>query len=160
MTTDYEAEVEGIENHAREQMEKLDLDRWSQPSPAEEAYRKRRSRLTGSTEASAPDITSFDPVIQRLAYVIDQILLMAPEEVKGTWQFKTVAAMITEAKKDLRRLPVEQVVEMSRNVGAAFAWVADGSMDDLEESDGIDGDTDRNSDGEAVQLSGESWQEN
>lgn len=64
--------------------------------------------------------------------MVDQIVTLAPDEVKGTWQFKTVAAMIQEARKDFRRLPEGEVEEFSRMVGNAFLWVADGDIADVE----------------------------
>lgn len=93
----------------------------------------RRTDIEPTTGQSPTDSTKEYPeVIQRLAYVIDQIITLAPDEVKGTWQFKTVSAMIQEARKDLRRLPEDQVVEFSRMVGNAFLWVADGNIADVE----------------------------
>lgn len=89
---------------------------------------------TDSTTPVATDSTSPE-VIQRLAYVIDQILENAPEDVRNSWQFKTVAAMIQEARKDLRRLPEDQTQEFARMVGQAFLWVADGDIADVTPED-------------------------
>ncbi len=135
-------ELEEIDDHAEEMRERAmmrhqadlaEVATAEELSPAEKAWRKRRNRRMGITEQqSVTDITELDPILQRLAYVIEQILENAPEEIRTTWQFKTVAAMITEAKKDLRRLPLDQVEEMSLAVGNAFLWVAGGRMEDLQ----------------------------
>jgi phosphoserine phosphatase len=105
-------------------------------SAAESMWNRRNRRKskqsqmdTDSTTLETTDSISEAPeVIQRLAYVIDQILDNAPVDVRGSIAFKTVAAMIQEARKDLRRLPEDQVEEFARMVGQAFLWVADGDI--------------------------------
>lgn len=107
---------------------------------AESMWRRRRNRQNqgqspdGTTPLSATgSIDELPDVLKRLSYVIEQILTQAPDEVRGSMAFKTVSAMIQEARKDLRRLPEDQVVEFSRMVGNAFLWVADGDYSQVEE---------------------------
>jgi hypothetical protein len=98
--------------------------------------RRRKNPVQTDMEDSIPlqgmvSTKHLPECIQRLGYVIDQIINQAPEEIRDTWQFKTVAAMVQEARKDFRRLPEDQVTEFSRSVGHAFLWVADGDMADV-----------------------------
>lgn len=108
-------------------------------SVAESMWKRRRNRTQSVPESEAitplqgtVSTKAWPEVIQRLSYVVDQIVTLAPNEVQSSWQFKTVAAMIQEARKDFRRLPEDQVEEFARMVGNAFLWVADGDIADVE----------------------------
>jgi hypothetical protein len=68
---------------------------------------------------------------QRLEFVLDQILNTVPAEMRDHPMAKMLSVFCREGKKDIRRIPGPFIESLSRQIGEAFAWVADGSMSDL-----------------------------
>jgi hypothetical protein len=68
---------------------------------------------------------------------MDHLQEMLPEEVKGNPMAQMLVTFMREAKKDLRRLPVPFVETLSKTIGDAFSWVAEG---DLSETPDLDSD--------------------
>ncbi len=63
--------------------------------------------------------------------MLDQILDMIPDEMRDHPMAKMLNAFLREGKKDLRRIPAEYIVSLSKQLGEAFMWVAEGSMSDV-----------------------------
>jgi hypothetical protein len=61
---------------------------------------------------------------------MDHLQEMLPDEVKGNPMATMLITFMREAKKDIRRLPVPFIETLSRTIGDAFTWVADGSIDE------------------------------
>lgn len=90
----------------------------------------RRSRhLPADPVQQESDIIS--PGHTRLFWCLDQIISYIPPEMREHPMAKVMTTMAREGKKDIRRIPEEYILQMSRQIGEAFTWVADGSMDDI-----------------------------
>jgi len=73
---------------------------------------------------------------------------MVPPEGLDHPMATLLLSMLREAKKDLRRMPAELIEKLSRPIGQAFTWVADGgeipneSDNSIEDGPGDDDDSD------------------
>lgn len=72
------------------------------------------------------DLASISPTHARIATVLDQLENMVPPEAQGNPMVKMFLTFLKEGKKDIRRMPEEFIVALSRPIGQAFTWVADG----------------------------------
>jgi len=59
---------------------------------------------------------------------MDHLREMLPEEAMQHPMAIMLLTFMREAKKDIRRLPVPFVESLSRTIGDAFTWVADGEI--------------------------------
>lgn len=104
-------------------------------STAERMFRRNRKsqgrkEITDSSDGqSAKAITETH---KRLFYVIDQLQGMIPAELRDHPMAKMLTVFARESKKDIRTIDEEFIRGLSREVGKAFAWVADGEMSDVE----------------------------
>jgi hypothetical protein len=108
-------------------------------SALETMYRKGRKTPKSSasqTERDRQDSATTDelaPGHQRLFYCLDNIVNLIPEEMKDHPMAKIMVTMAREGKKDLRRMPEDYILKLSKMVGEAFTWVADGDMSDVQQ---------------------------
>lgn len=79
--------------------------------------------------------TTEDTVHNRTYYVLDRMLKLIPDEAKEHPMAQMLTFFIREGKKDIRRIPEEFILNLSGQIGEAFMWVAQGSMNDLIETD-------------------------
>lgn len=89
---------------------------------------KRNREVTSTDTVSTED----SEIHKRLYYVLDQIIDTVPEQMKDHPMAKMLVVFAREGKKDLRRIPGEFIEGLSRQIGSAFQWVADGDMADIE----------------------------
>lgn len=68
---------------------------------------------------------------ERLYFCIDNLINQIPPEMQNHPMAKIMSTMARESRKDIRRLPEEYIIAVARTIGEAFAWVADGSMEDV-----------------------------
>jgi len=61
--------------------------------------------------------------------------MIPPEVLQGNPMATMLITFMREAKKDIRRLPVEFIETLSRTIGDAFTWVANGDIEDPPELD-------------------------
>jgi hypothetical protein len=61
---------------------------------------------------------------------MDHLQEILPAEAAKNQMGQMLIVFMREAKKDIKRLPDPFVVSLSRVIGEAFTWVADGDMED------------------------------
>jgi hypothetical protein len=64
-------------------------------------------------------------VLERVGFVIDRILQMAPNSAKSSMQYGMMLEFVRGMKKDLKLVPDEQILHFAKELGAAFTWVAE-----------------------------------
>jgi len=72
--------------------------------------------------------------------VFDQIIKALPDSMRTDWRYTAVKTVMKESIKDLELIPDGVIVPMMREFSAALAFVADGTMADLEEEESPDDD--------------------
>ena len=92
---------------------------------------RRKSRRHNGQDDLRPDtarreLASISPTHARLDYVLDSLQNMVPPDASENPMVKMFITFLREAKKDLRRLPEEFILQLSRPIGQAFMWVAEG----------------------------------
>lgn len=106
-------------------------------SAAETLYRKHRkgkeAQFTGQPSEQVTTNESVTPGHKRLYYVLDNIAGQIPEEARDHPMAKMLFTFLREGKKDIKRIPWPLIEHLSRQLGEAFLWVADG---ELTEEDG------------------------
>jgi hypothetical protein len=113
-------------------------------SVAEKRYQRRHAlSMPSLTDTVPPEsgTTDTDTVHARLEYVLDQIMGLIPDEVSGHPMAKMLVAFTREGKKDIKRMPADFIIQLSKPIGEAFTWVAEGSMNDIEiqpDEDGLE----------------------
>lgn len=104
---------------------------------ADQMYRSRHSRgiqetvrfQAGSVITEQTDFSPDRDVIRRVRYVCDQILGMFPSK---DMKYTALKTMMYESLKDLARIPDDQIMMMSNDMGRALDFIANGSMAELE----------------------------
>lgn len=56
--------------------------------------------------------------------------MLPPEIIQANPGAIMLITFMREAKKDVKRMPIEIVEKLSRVVGEAFTWIADGSIEE------------------------------
>lgn len=98
-------------------------------SVAEKMFRKS-PKGQPTLETDSPPV-SIDDTHLKLEYVLDQILETVPGEMRDHPMAKMLQVFCREGKKDIRRIPGPFIESLSRQIGEAFAWVADGDVNDI-----------------------------
>ena len=62
------------------------------------------------------------------------ILDTIPEQMRDHPMARMLKTFAREGMKDLKGIPEEFIQQLSREMGNAFLWVADGKMSDLDET--------------------------
>jgi hypothetical protein len=66
---------------------------------------------------------------------MDHLQEMLPDEVRSNPMAQMLITFMREAKKDLRRLPEPFIESLSKTIGDAFSWVAEGSIEETPDLD-------------------------
>ena len=76
------------------------------------------------------------PVIERIQFVFERILELMPNGMRKDWRYTAVKTIMMESIKDLSLVPDETIIPMMREFSQAIAFIADGTMEDIEDADG------------------------
>lgn len=76
-----------------------------------------------------------DEIYERIGFVIDRVIAMAPESAKNSIQYKMAQEFARGVKKDLKLLSPEQVKGFAGELARSLIWVAEGSMSDFDETE-------------------------
>jgi hypothetical protein len=106
------------------------------PTAREVSMRNLRRRRTSSKQTplsqESPDqhsaTVSISDVHTRIFWVMDHLQEILPEEASKNQMGQMLIVFMREAKKDIKRLPEDFVQSLSRVIGEAFTWVADGDV--------------------------------
>lgn len=71
--------------------------------------------------------------MQRIRWVFDRLLEIVPAEHRGDTRYIAMKTMFREGIKDLALVPDAVLLPMFREFAQALAFVADGTMKELEE---------------------------
>lgn len=106
-------------------------------SLAERMYRQSRglplpgTESTDSTEAIPQE--SVDEVYERVAHVLAGLRSLLPPGMQGTRQVAVLTEIMRGMERDISLVPADEVKGFMRAISEATAWIADGSMADLED---------------------------
>lgn len=73
-------------------------------------------------------------IVRRIKYVAERILDVVPEGMRNDWRYTAMKTMIMESLKDIAMVPDEVIVPMVKEFAEAMAFIAEGSMEELEEA--------------------------
>jgi len=72
------------------------------------------------------ELASISATHARIDYVLNQLENLVPPEALSNPMVRMFLTFVKESKKDLRRMPEDFIISLSRPIGQAFSWVADG----------------------------------
>src|SRR6185312_5212724 len=101
-------------------------------SIADKMFRQSRVMATSPPQQSEPVSTSDTHL--RVQHVMTNILDTIPEQMRDHPMARMLKTFAREGMKDLKGIPEEFIQQLSREMGNAFLWVADGKMSDLNET--------------------------
>lgn len=82
-------------------------------------------------DTAQQESVSISEAHQRLFFTLDRLVELIPPDAKDHPMAKLMTTFIRESKKDIKRFPEDKLVDLSRKVGEAFCWVADGDINDI-----------------------------
>lgn len=94
-------------------------------------------RNTTDTELPESEV-EIPEIYRRVEYVLDGLANMLPKGMQKNAQYGIVFELMRGLKRDISVIPEDEVKEFMGNVGEACLWIANGSMSDLEDSQGDD----------------------
>lgn len=107
-------------------------------SLAERMYRQSRGMETEpqdeSTDTEVQE-SEADEVFERVSHVLEGLRSLLPPGMSGTRQVAVLTEIMRGMERDISLVPPEEVKNFMRAISEATAWIADGSMADLEDED-------------------------
>lgn len=116
-------------------------------SLADRMWRKRHQEnpdptlMDDSQEEPATSLVSEDEVYLRVRHVLDGLRSLLPPQMSGTRQVGVLTEIMRGMQRDISLVPPDEVKNFMRAISEACAWIADGSMEDLEIDDNPDDDS-------------------
>lgn len=102
------------------------------PEQAPQSTNSPQSGLPASV-TTEDDLSRDRDSMQRIRWVFDRILEIVPLEHQGDTRYTVMKTMFREGIKDLALVPDRVLLPMFEEFGQALAFVANGTMQELEE---------------------------
>lgn len=77
-------------------------------------------------------------IYDRVDHVLNGLHSLLPNQMSGTGPVGMLTEIMRGMRRDISLVPEDQVREFMRSIGEACLWIADGSMEDLIDSEGED----------------------
>lgn len=107
-------------------------------SLAERMYRQNRGISTDTEDQAdseqAPESEASDEVFERVSHVLTGLRALLPPGMSGTRQVAVLTEIMRGMERDISLVAPDEVKNFMRAISEATAWIADGSMEDLEDA--------------------------